>query len=73
MMTIIAFTTACVGTFILGMVFLRGAKVPEQHPVWGEPLMPLRRQAWEQWIAVELEGRAHHKTDMVLVEFRDRR
>jgi hypothetical protein len=72
MMTAIAFTTACVGTFILGWVFLRGAKVPEQHPVWGEPLMPLRRAAWEQWMATEIDARAHRQ-QVTGPEFRDRR
>ena len=45
MATAIAFATACIGTFILATVFFRGAKAPEHVEIWGEPLMPQRRDA----------------------------
>jgi hypothetical protein len=60
------------GTLILALAFLRGARVSDQPAVWGEPLMPQRREAWDQMLRTELEGRAHRR-DVAVVEFRDRR
>jgi hypothetical protein len=53
--TLLAFAIAILGILIMAVAFLRGAQeVPEEHPVWGEPAMPERREAWEKWLAVQV-------------------